>query len=214
MAILNPPSSFCGPLNTTFMLSPLPTISPVSSFNQRSTVSGPISEFWRAQIVVHGTGPGSITDAGWRDTAAFLMSLRGGENRARLFDARRYPMRGAGGALPTLAVDDDYAAGVTTIRLRGLTSSQLVAIAADDHFGIGENLYTAQAHSGSDAGGKATITFLPPLRAGVANGDSVQTVKPTGAFRLIGGFMDMSIPHYQRSRPMTLEFFEDPEFEE
>lgn len=212
MAILTPPPTFCGPLMTSFMLSPLPTTSPVSSFNQRQTVSGPISEFWRATVTIHGAGAGTAAKQGWRDTAAFINSLRGGVNRVRLFDRRRQPMRGAGGPLPTLALDQAYTAGVTTIRVKGLTPSQLVALAQDDHFSIGENLYTVIANVGSDANGEATVNFLPPLRSGVLENDSVNLNSPTGVFRLVGGYMDMSVPHYGRTQPMALEFFEDPEW--
>lgn len=213
MAILTPPSTFCGPLSTTFMLSALPTTSPVSSFNQRQTVSGPLSEFWRAQVVLHGAGVGMPDAPGWRDTAAFIQSLRGGENRVRLFDARRYPSRGAGGVLPTIAFAATALAGATTITVKGLIASQLVALANDDHFSVGENLYTVIGNAGSDGSGEATVTFLPPLRAGAAVNDSINLYKPTGAFRLVGGFMDMAVPHYRRTQPLTLEFFEDPEFE-
>lgn len=211
--ILTPPSTFCGPLNTAFNLAPLVTTSPVSSFNQRSTVSGPISEFWKATVTLHGSRAGTTTKNGWRDTAAFINSLRGGENTVRMFDPRRYPMRGKGSALGTAALDASYPAGATTIRLKGLTASQLVALAQDDHFGIGENLYTAIANSGSDGSGEATISFLPPLRAGVAENDAVNLVKPTGVFMFMGGWSDASVPHYGTMQAMTLEFFEQPEFE-
>lgn len=212
MAILTPPSTFCGPLNTIFTLSALPTASPVSSFNQRQTVSGPISEFWRATVVIHGAGAGTTAKPGWRDTASFINSLRGGVNRVRLFDPRRQPIRGVGGALPTLALDSTYPAGVTTIRIKGLVPSQLVGLARDDHFSIGENLYSVIENVGSDANGEATINFLPPLRAGVLENASINLIKPTGVFRLVGGYMDMSVPHYGRTQPMALEFFEDPEW--
>lgn len=213
MAILTPPSTFCGPLSTTFMLSSLPTTSPVSSFNQRQSVSGPISEFWRAQIVLHGAGAGTSAKPGWRDTAAFIQSLRGGANRVRLFDARRTKLRGSGGVLPTLALDDTYMAGATSIRVKGLIPSQTIALARDDHFSIGENLYTVIENAGSDGSGEATVNFLPPLRHGVLENDSINLNKPTGAFRLVGGYMDMAVPHYMTTQPMTLEFFEDPEWE-
>lgn len=214
MAILTPPTSWCGPLMTSFMLSPLPTLSPVSSFNQRQTVNGPISEFWRATITLAGRRAGTVADPGWRDTASFIMSLRGGENRVRLSDPRRAVMRGAGSGGTTCAVSADAAAGATTLVVKALTASQSLALAADDHFGIGENLYTVMANVGSDGSGMATVTFLPPLRVGVAENDSINLSAPTGAFRLVGGWQDMAIPHYDRSPPMTLEFFEDPEFDD
>ena len=214
MAILTPPASFCGPLNTMFMLAPLVTSSPVSSFNQRSTVNGPLSEFWRASVTIKGAKSGNFDVPGWRDTAGFLMSLRGGNNRARMFDARRSPMRGKGAAVgSTIAADASYAAGATTITVKGLLASQTLAMMVDDQFGIGENLYTVIVHSGSDVSGKATISFLPPLRAGLAENDSINLSKPTAAMRLVSGYQDLMVWHYDRSPPLTLEFFEDPEFD-
>lgn len=212
MAILTPPTTFCGPLMTAFNLAPLVTSSPVSAFNNRATVSGPMSEFWRATYTLHGARAGTPAVPGWRDTSAFIMSLRGGISTVRLFDPRRYPMRGAGSLSGLAALDDNYPAGATSIRLKGLTASQLVAVAADDHFGIGENLYTAIANSGSDGGGEATISFLPPLRAGVAENDSVNFVKPTAVFMFMGGY-DAGVPHYGTMPSQSLEFFEQPEFD-
>jgi hypothetical protein len=213
MAILTPPATFCGPLLTSFVLAPLTSISPVSSFNNRSTVGEPESEFWRASITIPGRRAGTLTEPGWRDTAAFLMGLRGGLNTARIYDARRNPIRGAGGPFPTISLDASATAGATSISVKGLTPSQLVALAADDHFGIGENLYTVMAHCGSDVTGRATISFLPPLRNGVAEDDSINLSKPTAKMRLVGGFQDMSVPFFGRTAPMVLEFFEDPEFD-
>ncbi|MGV3649838.1 MAG: hypothetical protein ACO1OK_00300 [Devosia sp.] len=213
MAILTPPASFCGLLSTSLMLSPIVTSSPVSSFNQRSTVSGPISEFWRAQIVLPPRKQGSTSEAGWRDTAAFLMQLRGGVNLCRLFDPRRHPMRGAGSVLTTAAVASEAPAGATSVTLKGLKPSQIVALAADDHFTIGENLYTVISHAGSDLDGEATVSFLPPLRHGVATDDAVHLNKPTGVFRLVGGFSDLTVSFTGRAQPLSLEFFEDPVFE-
>ena len=213
MAILTPPSSFCGPLNVNMMLSPIVTTSPASSFNGRQRVSGPISEFWRAVVTLKGARPGTVDDAGWRDTAAFIMSLRGGENRVRLYDPRRSPMRGAGSVTDTAAVGAAATAGATTLTLKGLIASQAVSLAADDHLSIGENLYTVTAHTGSNVSGQATVSLLPPLRYGVAENDAVSLYRPTGVFRLVGGWQDLTVPHYGRAGPLTLEFFEDPEFE-
>jgi len=212
MAILTPPSSFCGPLSVNMMLSPIITTSPVSSFTGRTRVSGPMSEFWRAVVTLKGAKPGTTDAAGWRDTAAFIMSLRGGENRVRLHDPRRSPMRGAGSVSDTAAVGAAAAAGATSLMMKGLTASQAISLAADDHFSIGENLYTVTAHTGSNSNGEATVSFLPPIRYGVSENDAIGLYEPSGVFRLVGGWQDLAIPHYGRAGPLTLEFFEDPEW--
>lgn len=212
MAILTPPSSFCGPLSTQMMLAPLATSSPVSSFNRRSIVDGPISEFWRAQVVLAPRKGGTYADPGWRDTAAFLMSLRGGANLARIYDPRRYPMRGAGGPFSTISLAANAVVGATTITVRGLTPNTAQALMADDHLGIGENLHTVINHAGSDNNGEATISILPPLRMAVAENDSINLVKPTAVMMLVGGYQDLSVLHTGRADPLVLEFFEQPEF--
>lgn len=213
MAILTPPESFCGLLNVTMMLSPLATSSPVSSFNRRSVVDGPISEFWRARIVLPARRAGSVAEPGWRDTAAFLMSLRGGANTARIYDPRRYPMRGAGGPFSTLSLAANAAVGATTITVRGLTPNQAQALMADDHLGLEENLYTVLTHAGSDSNGEATVSILPPLRKGHAENDTITTEKPTAVMMLTGGYQDLSVMHTGRADALTLEFFEQPDFE-
>ena len=137
------------------------------------------------------------------------MKLRGGYNAARLYDHHR-PMRGTGGG-PVVNIDVDGVTGDTTITLRNLTASQSAALKADDMFGVGDNLYIVTADAPSDADGKATISFLPPLRKGVAVGDAVNLSNPTGLFLLTNGLEELSASHTGFSSNLTLSFFEDPD---
>lgn len=204
MTIYTPPAAFNGPLQTSFVLVPMTTKSPVSAVNKTRRVGGPVSEFWSVEIELPGR-----KDGDWRDTSAFLMKLRGGYNLVRLYDRHR-PMRGTGGG-PVVNVDVAAVTGDTTLTLRNLTASQTAALKTDDMFGIGENLYIVMADAPSDVDGKATISFLPPLRKGVAVGDAVNLDNPTGLFLLTNGLEDLSASHTGFSSQMTLTFFEDPD---
>jgi len=86
-----------------------------------------------------------------------------------------------------------------------------VALAADDLMGIGENLYMVTADGGSDGSGEATVSFLPPLRQGVAEDDVVTLYRPTGLFRLVSG---AAVPALAGglSPAVSLQFAEDPDF--
>lgn len=208
MANLTPPAAFCGPLQSGLVLLPMTARSAVSAFNKTQRVgSAPISEFWQAEIVLP-----SRKDGDWRDTSAFLMLLRGGANKCRLYDPHR-PLRGAGGSASTVNIDVAAVAGATSITLKNMVASQAVSLAADDMFGIGENLYVVTAVATSDAGGKASVSFLPPLRQAVAEDDAVNLNKPTGLFLLTSGLDGLSSTHAGFSSQLTLKFFEDPDLD-
>lgn len=207
MANLTPPSAFCGPLQSGLVLISMTAKSPSSAFNQTQRVSGPISEFFQAEITLP-----SRKDNDWRATSAFLMKLRGGLNKCRLYDPYR-PLQGAGGLASTVNVDVAAAAGATSITLRNMVPSQAQSLKADDMFGIGENLYLVTDTAASDASGYTTISFLPPLRQAVADGDAVNLNKPTGLFMLTSGLDGLSASHSGFSSQLTLKFMEDPDID-
>jgi hypothetical protein len=64
----------------------------------------------------------------------------------------------------------------------------------------------------SDGAGEATVSIQPPLRFGVAVDDAVNTVKPTGLFRLISGWQDLAMDLNQVGQAFTLVFQEVPDF--
>lgn len=189
-----------------FSLLSISATSQQSALNPIMFTDGPTSEFWQVEAELT-----SQFEDDWRDVSALLRKLRGRRNKVRLFDPSR-GMRGAGGASPTLNVRTNAATGATSITLYGLVPSQAVAIAADDQFSVGENLYAASDDAPSNADGEATVSFLPPLRFGAAEGDPVGTYYPTGVFQLRdGGNSGMVVPG--RREPLTLQFMEDPEFD-
>lgn len=206
MANLTPPTAFCGPLQSGLVLISMTAKSPVSAFNQRQYVNSPISEFFQAEITLP-----SRKDGEWRDTSAFLMRLRGGVNKCRLYDPYR-PLRGAGGLASTVNINAAAVAGATTIVLKNMVASQASSLKADDMFGIGENLYLVTSDASSDAGGLTSVSFLPPLRVAVAEDDAVNLLNPTGLFTLTSGLEGLSASHSGFSSQLTLKFMEDPDF--
>lgn len=207
MTIYTFPSSLWHVTTMQFSLLSLSAMTQQSAFNPLSFTDGPTSEFWQVQATLTPMGADD-----WRAISALLRKLRGKRNKIRLYDPSR-PMRGAGGASPTLNVLDDAATGATSITLYGLAVSQAVAFAADDQIGIGENLYGVSDDTGSNASGEATISILPPLRSGVAYTDAVNTLYPTGLFQLVEGGNSGTVIPGDIMQPLTLSFVESPDFD-
>lgn len=197
-----------------FQLVAVSASSPQSAFNPLTFVDGPTVEVWRVDMTIVPQ-----READWRDMAALLRALRGRRNKVRLFDPSRR-LRGVGPG-PTINATAAVAAGATSISVDGLTASQAAALAADDLFGIGENLYAVTSDAPSDSGGAATISFLPPLRVGIADNDPITLPSadlesvdgPTGLFMLLSGGDGMTISPGRISAPLNLQFIESPDFE-
>lgn len=208
MTIYTYPTSLMSLTKARFALRSLTAHSPQSAFNNQSFTSGPISEFWVVSLTVWAKTRNDL-----RDLRSLLFRLRGGRNPVRLFDLTSHPMRGAGGLSPTLNIAAAAVAGAESIEIKGLTPSQAVAIAADDKIGIGENLYSVMSDSGSDASGHCTVELLPALRLAVAEDDPVNTLRPTGLFRLMSQ-PEMDVIPGEMIDPIQLEFMEDPDVDQ
>lgn len=188
-----------------FTLQSLTAQSARSAFNGYWFTTGPIAEYWRVSLQI------TIGNADlYRPLRALMFSLRGGRNKLRLWDASSDPMRGAGALGPTINIGSDAGAGAESLSVTGLIVSQAVALAADDKIGIGENLYTVVSDAGSDSSGDATISILPALRRGVAAGDVINLLRPTGLFRLMS-VPDMTIVPAQVSEAFSIDLMEDPD---
>lgn len=191
----------------------LNTSSGPSSFNPIASINGPSAVFWQPEFTF------AISD---KDTfllyRRFVMKLRGGKVLARLYDPTMTAdvfgtqPRGSGGSGPVVNVAVNGEAGDETITLKNLVASQATALMAGDMLGIGENLYVVEDDVASDSSGEATVSIQPPLRFGVAVDDPVNTVKPTGLFRLISGGQDLSMDLNQVGQAFTLVFQEVPDF--
>lgn len=207
MTIYTFPPALWKVASVTFPVMPISTSTPTSAFNPLSFQDGPTTELWLANVSIT---PMAADD--WRDVSALLRKLRGRRNKVRLYDPSR-PLRGAGAAGPTVQLAAAAAAGATSITLTGLTASQAMSLAADDLIGIGENLYAVSDNAPSDGAGEVTVSILPPLRSGVADGDPVDLDYPTGLFMLSNGGQGQTIVPGSISQPLSLEFVEAPDFE-
>jgi hypothetical protein len=201
------PSSLWHIASLGFTLQALSTSSPQSAFNPFMFTDGPTSEFWQVNATLV---PQQADD--WREVSALLRKLRGRRNKVRLYDPSR-TLRGAGAVGPTINIETAAIAGATSIEVNGLIASQAVALAADDLIGIGENLFAVTDDAPSDAAGKATVSILAPLRQGVAFGDAVNLLYPTGLFQLVGGADAAVVVPGDIRQPITLQFVEDPDFD-
>lgn len=189
------------------------SVSPATPFNQSSKITGPSDQRWQVDMTMQ------ISDlATFALFRRFVVKLRGGKVLARIYDLQMtthfqtsQPV-GSGASTSSVNLNADAAANAETITLRGLTASQSVALSAMDQLGIGENLHAVEDSVASDSGGLATVSIWPPLRVGVADGDAVNLVKPTGLFRLVAGGDQLGTNIDRLGDAFTLGFIEEPMF--
>lgn len=206
MTIITFPAALWKLASVSFPIMPMSVATPNSSFNPVSLQNGPTTELWNPSVSIT-----PLDDDDWRDVSALLRKMRGRLNKVRLYDPSR-PLRGAGAVGGTAQISAAAVAGATSITIDGLIASQTVSLAADDLIGIGENLYAISDDAPSNGSGVATVSILPPLRSGVADGDSVNLSYPTGLFNLTNG-AGITVRPGQVSDPISLEFIEVPDFE-
>lgn len=112
---------------------------------------------------------------------AFLDQMRGMVNRARVWDWRREAPLGVATGTPTVRV----AAAGNVLDLEGWTPSVTGILKAGSYMGINGELKRLSADMNSDALGRSTATFEPPLRAVAGAGGAVVLVKPKAKFILV-----------------------------
>ncbi len=111
---------------------------------------------------------------------AFINRLRGRIHRARFWDWRREAPLGVATGSPTVRVN----ATGDTVELQGWTPNVTGILLAGSWMGINGELKQLVADISSDALGRATASFEPPLRATAPAGGAVVLVKPTALFVL------------------------------
>lgn len=189
------------------------TSSQASAFNPFGRTDGPSAIFW--QVEMNFQVSERETYLAFR---RFVMKLKGGKVLARLYDLQMVAHvmgsqpRGAGGVGSVVNIEADGAAGDETVTLRNLKPNESVALMYGDQIGIGENLYPVLDNVASDAGGLATVALGIPLRMGVAEGDAVNLVKPTGLFRLVAGGDQLAMSMEHIGQAFSLSFIEEPAF--
>lgn len=120
-----------------------------------------------------------LTDDDRGALQAFLVKLRGMENRFTMHDFGYVPAGSPGG---TPLVNGASQTG-TSLITDGWTISTTV-LKAGDWFAVNGELKKVIADVTSDGSGNATITFEPALRASPSDGAAITTTDPSATFML------------------------------
>lgn len=214
MSIITMPDELYRVSSAKFNPAYLNTSSAASNWNPQGSINGPTAAFWQPEFTFSISDPET-----YLQYRRFVMKLRGGKVLCRLSDPTMWAgvvfatqPRGAGGAGPTVNIADDAPSGAETITLKNLIPSQATAFKAQDMIGIGENLYPIEDDAPSNSDGEASVVLGIPLRFGVAADDPVNTLRPTGLFRLVSGSEDLAMTLDGVGAAFTLGFMEVPAF--
>jgi hypothetical protein len=131
---------------------------------------------WRASFSFE-----NLSDADAATLQAFLVSLRGQSGRFYLWNFARSTPRGVATGTPVVSGAGQTGSTLTT---SGWTASVTGILKAGDFIGVNGELKMVTADVNSTAGGLATLSIEPPLRASPANGAAITTTKPTTTFML------------------------------
>lgn len=123
---------------------------------------------------------GVMTLAEMPQWEAFIRRLRGMVNRTRVWDWRRETPLGPAGGAPVVRV----AAAGASLETEGWTPSVGGILLAGSYLGINGELKTLSQTIASDASGRATITFEPPLRGTAPAAGAITLTKPKALFVL------------------------------
>lgn len=176
MATINYPNStiFTKPQAFEFGLrfNTLVHTSPLSGYVQTVGLTG---ARWTAQITFSGQSPANAATI-----EAFIVSLKGQQNRLNLYNLARPSVNGTGNGTPLVAGADQTGSSITT---DGWANSETV-LKAGDMIGIGGELKMVTADVTSNASGEATINFEPAIRTSPADNSAVDITAPTALFML------------------------------
>lgn len=124
---------------------------------------------WTASLRFRG-----LVDGEAAAMAAFLAQLRGEAGRFRVYNHSRPAPRGIATGTPLVADPGaTIAIGDNSIPTDGWTVSQTGILLVGDMFMVNDELKIITADADSDAGGNATLTFEPPLRAAPADNAAI-----------------------------------------
>ena len=112
---------------------------------------------------------------------ALIHKLRGKVNRVRCWDWRREAPLGVATGAPMVRL---LATGAS-LTSEGWTPNTAGILKAGSYFSVNGELKLLTATVNSDASGRATLSFEPPLRASAPAGAPLLLVKPTAAFVLM-----------------------------
>lgn len=169
------------PFGMTFYLQPHVGRSE-SPFTRQQKTYGLSAPRWKARMAFRG-GYDGTTGAGAFGPRmdAFLVKLRGGQNRVSVYDFRRSEVRASGWSVSV--VNDEAEAGATEITLQGGEPGACLMMDGDYIGGDGRpHIVIGDAYA--DSTGAAVVTFDPPLVDYIAAGSAIYGKVP-GWFRLV-----------------------------
>jgi hypothetical protein len=129
------------------------------------------------------------------ELAAFLVQLRGHENRAKIYN-HAHTQRGYAGGTPLVAGSSQTGTSLTT---DGWSGSNPV-LRAGDYFAVNGELKMITSDA-NHSGGSATLNFEPALRASPPDNDPIDVSNPEATFVLRGPDVKWS------NRPADLSAF-------
>jgi len=146
--------------------------SPLTGYVQTVGLTG---ARWTAQITFAGQSPENAATI-----EAFIVSLKGQQNRLALYNLARPSVNGTGNGTPLVAGGSQTG---TSINTDGWANSETV-LKAGDMIGIGGELKMVTADVTSNGSGEATISFEPAIRTSPSDNSAVDITAPTALFIL------------------------------
>lgn len=146
--------------------------SPLTGYIQTVGLTG---ARWTAQITYTGQTPANAATI-----EAFIVSLKGQQNRLTLHNLARPTVNGTGNGTPLVNGASQVGEGIIT---DGWASSQTV-LKAGDMIGIGTELKMVTADVTTNGSGQATISFEPAIRTSPADNSAIDITAPTALFML------------------------------
>lgn len=123
----------------------------------------------------------SLLGADAKRFEAFLLSLQGRAGRVSVGNFGAVRPRGTVSGSPL--VNGAALSGASTLAIDGVSAG--VTLLAGDYFGVGNRLHMATVDATANGSGQMTVSFVPPLRAAVADNAAVTLVRPTTTMMLL-----------------------------
>lgn len=146
--------------------------SPLTGYVQTVGLTG---ARWTAQITYTGQTPANAATI-----EAFIVSLKGQQNRLALYNLARPTVNGTGNGTPLVNGASQVGEGIIT---DGWAASETV-LKAGDMIGIGGELKMVTADVTTNGSGEATISFEPAIRTSPADNSAIDITAPTTLFIL------------------------------
>jgi hypothetical protein len=171
--------------------------SALSGYTQ--TLTRPGSRFgWRFDF-------SNSPEADRRALEAFVMRLRGRENRVRLWDIKA-PRPVGSANLSGVTVAAPVAAFAYSMQLQGV--GPFKTLRAGDWFATATQLHRVVEDATADAGGLITVHFEHGTRYAVGTGNAITLEKPTTLYTLAASQIEFPRVAGLAAAPFSLEFIE------